>query len=215
MQLHALIARGNIMRNSQKIVLVTLLILSLFSFSCNTYQNPNLQDSLKKEIQTIKESHSNDESTLQKEFCKIIQKHIGINFGTKYQSDYDNFMLTESGYVVLSYPGGDDEATKGTIIDLIVPEEYEGIISVIKTDYHKNYDKYCYPNYNEDNPHNNCYLAMYLKKDGKGFNMAQGNWSVPNHPYTACASSLEEIYELFKKYGYDSTCNSYFSSYKL
>ena len=100
--------------------------------------------------------------------------------------------------------------TPGNIVALLVPpDEYSGIIIIIKSDNHYNYENYRYPNYDEANPHSGCYTGFYLKDNGSSFSEAGTTWKVPGHTYTACAESFEYLEELFDKYGYAATCAAY------
>ena len=89
---------------------------------------------------------------------------------------------------------------------LVPPDEYSGIIIIIKSDEHKNLGNYQYPYYKEENPHSGCYTGFYLKDNGSSFSEAGTTWKVPGHSYTACAKSFKYLEELFDKYGYAATC---------
>lgn len=193
-----------------------VLAISIFVTSCAHYQKISPQEELSQKIRTIKENNTDNPANLSKELCKIVSQEIGIVLEEQYYGSYDSFIIYENGSIL--YPGyleNGEGDSKGFIIDIILPPNAEGLIIIIESENHYNFGNYSYPDYNESNPHKGCYIPFYLKKDGEGFSMAQGFWNVPKREYTACAMSLEAIYELFDLYGYDSTCKGYSSSYKL
>lgn len=200
-------------------VLATLLPLVLTG--CN--QSSSLEGELsenarqayenKKKIQALESSFEEDatEKEKAKGYAKLAASIAGLKVDKEYKLTAtwgteiftEIFEITSEGKVKY----GD---TPGNIVALLVPpDEYSGIIIIIKSDKHENRENYQYPNYNEENPHSGCYTGFYLKDNGSSFSEAGTTWKVPGHSYTACAESFEYLEELFDKYGYAATCAAY------
>ena len=160
-----------------------------------------------------------DESTSEtdraKAYAELASSIAGLELDTKYKltTEYgtETFQIMTDGKAEYGNPW---ESTPGNIVALLVPpDEYSGIIIIIKSDTHSNWGKYQYPDYNENNPHSGCYTGFYLKDNGSSFYEAGTTWKVPGHEYTACAASLDYLKELFGKYGYTATCAGYCSEF--
>ena len=198
-------------------VLATLLPLVLTGCNQSSSLDENARQAYenKKKIQALESSFEEEatEEEKAKGYAKLAASIAGLKVDKEYKLTYDSgyteiFEITSEGKVKY----GD---TLGNIVALLVPpDEYSGIIIIIKSDEHKNWvtkenPNYQYPNYNEENPHFGCYMGFYLKDNGSSFSEAGTTWKVPGHSYTACAESFEYLEELFKKYGYAATCAAY------
>ena len=200
-------------------VLATLLPLVLTG--CN--QSSSLEGELsenarqayenKKKIQALESSFEEEatEEEKAKGYAKLAASIAGLKVDKEYKltTKYDNEIFTEI-FEIKSDGKAKYGDTPGNIVALLVPpDEYSGIIIIIKSDEHKNLGNYQYPYYKEENPHSGCYTGFYLKDNGSSFSEAGTTWKVPGHSYTACAESFEYLEELFEKYGYAATCAAY------
>ena len=192
-------------------VLATLLPLVLTGCNQSSSLDENARQAYenKKKIQALESSFEEDatEEEKAKRYAKLAASIAGLKVDKEYKftTEYgtESFEITSEGKAKY----GD---TPGNIVALLVPpDEYSGIIIIIKSDEHKNWGNYQYPSYNEENPHSGCYTGFYLKDNGSSFSEAGTTWKVPGHSYTACAESFEYLEELFDKYGYDATCAAY------
>lgn len=193
-------------------VLATLLPLVLTGCNQLSSLDENARQAYenKKKIQALESSFEEDatEEEKAKGYAKLAASIAGLKMDKEYKFTAawtEIFEITSEGKVKY----GD---TPGNIVALLVPpDEYSGIIIIIKSDNHYNWvteeDLYHqYPSYNEKNPHSGCYMGFYLKDNGSSFSEADTMWKVPGHSYTACAESFESLEELFDKYGYAATC---------
>ena len=200
-------------------VLATLLPLVLTG--CN--QSSSLEGELsenarqayenKKKIQALESSFEEEatEEEKAKGYAKLAASIAGLKVDKEYKltTKYDNENFTEI-FEITSEGKAKYVDTQGNIVALLVPpDEYSGIIIIIKSDNHYNYGNNQYPYYNEENPHSGCYTGFYLKDNGSSFSEAGTTWKVPGHSYTACAESFEYLEKLFDKYGYAATCAAY------
>lgn len=192
-------------------VLATLLPLVLTGCNQLSSLDENARQAYenKKKIQALASSFEEDatEEEKAKGYAKLAASIAGLKVDKEYKftTEYgtESFEITSEGKAKY----GD---TPGNIVALLVPpDEYSGIIIIIKSDKHKNWGNYQYPSYNEENPHSGCYTGFYLKDNGSSFSEAGTTWKVPGHSYTACAESFEYLEELFEKYGYAATCAAY------
>ena len=198
-------------------VLATLLPLVLTGCNQLSSLDENARQAYenKKKIQALESSFEEDatEEEKAKGYAKLAASIAGLKMDKEYKLTYD------SGYTEIFEIRSDGKAkhadTPGNIVALLVPpDEYSGIIIIIKSDEHKNWvtkenPNYQYPNYNEENPHFSCYMGFYLKDNGSSFSEADTTWKVPREkgtPLTACAKSFKYLEELFDKYGYAATC---------
>lgn len=199
-------------------VLATLLPLVLTGCNQLSSLDENARQAYenKKKIQALESSFEEDatEEEKAKRYAKLAASIAGLKVDKEYKltTKYDNenfteiFEITSEGKA--KYGGYVD--TLGNIVALLVPpDEYSGIIIIIKSDNHYNCENYRYPNYDEANPHSGCYTGFYLKDNGSSFSEAGTTWKVPGHSYTACAESFEYLEKLFEKYGYAATCAAY------
>ena len=209
------------MKKSLKtLVAVLATLLPLVLTGCNQLssldENARQAYENKKKIQALESSFEEEatEEEKAKGYAKLAASIAGLKVDKEYKltTKYDNenfteiFEITSEGKA--KYGGYVD--TLGNIVALLVPpDEYSGIIIIIKSDNHYNYENYQYPSYNEENPHSGCYTGFYLKDNGSSFSEAGTTWKVPGHSYTACAESFEYLEELFDKYGYAATCAAY------
>ena len=191
-------------------VLATLLPLVLTGCNQLSSLDENARQAYenKKKIQALESSFEEDatEAEKAKDYAKLAASIAGLKVDKEYKLTAawtEIFEITSEGKVKY----GD---TPGNIVALLVPpDEYSGIIIIIKSDKHENCGNYRYPHYNEENPHSGCYTGFYLKDNGSSFSEAGTMWKVPGHSYTACAKSFKYLEELFDKYGYAATCAAY------
>ena len=191
-------------------VLATLLPLVLTGCNQLSSLDENARQAYenKKKIQALESSFEEDatEEEKAKGYAKLAASIAGLKMDKEYKFTAawtEIFEITSEGKVKY----GD---TPGNIVALLVPpDEYSGIIIIIKSDEHKNWGNYQYPSYNEENPHSGCYTGFYLKDNGSSFSEAGTTWKVPKKEWTACAESFEYLEELFEKYGYAATCAAY------
>ncbi len=192
-------------------VLATLLPLVLTGCNQLSSLDENARQAYenKKKIQALESSFEEEatEEEKAKGYAKLAASIAGLKVDKEYKLTTtwgsEIFEITSEGKAKY----GD---TPGNIVALLVPpDEYSGIIIIIKSDEHKNWGNYQYPSYNEENPHSGCYTGFYLKDNGSSFSEAGTTWKVPEHTYTACAESFEYLEELFEKYGYAATCAAY------
>ncbi len=192
-------------------VLATLLPLVLTGCNQLSSLDENARQAYenKKKIQALESSFEEEatEEEKAKGYAKLAASIAGLKVDKEYKftTEYgtESFEITSEGKAKY----GD---TPGNIVALLVPpDEYSGIIIIIKSDEHKNWGNYQYPNYNEENPHSGCYTGFYLKDNGSSFSEAGTTWKVPDKTWTACAESFEYLEELFEKYGYAATCAAY------
>lgn len=191
-------------------VLATLLPLVLTGCNQLSSLDENARQAYenKKKIQALESSFEEDatEEEKAKGYAKLAASIAGLKMDKEYKFTAawtEIFEITSEGKVKY----GD---TPGNIVALLVPpDEYSGIIIIIKSDNHYNCENYRYPNYDEANPHSGCYTGFYLKDNGSSFSEAGTTWKVPGHSYTACAESFEYLEKLFEKYGYAATCAAY------
>ena len=195
-------------------VLATLLPLVLTGCNQLSSLDENARQAYenKKKIQALESSFEEEatEDEKAKRYAKLAASIAGLKVDKEYKltTEYGTeiFEITSEGKA--KYGGYGD--TPGNIVALLVPpDEYSGIIIIIKSDNHYNYENYRYPNYDEANPHSGCYTGFYLKDNGSSFSEAGTTWKVPKKEWTACAESFEYLEELFDKYGYDATCAAY------
>ena len=204
-------------RSLKTFVAVLATLLPLVLTGCNQLssldENARQAYENKKKIQALESSFEEDatEEEKAKGYAKLAASIAGLKVDKEYKltTKYDNenfteiFEITSEGKVKY----GD---TPGNIVALLVPpDEYSGIIIIIKSDNHYNYGNNQYPYYKEENPHSGCYTGFYLKDNGSSFSEAGTTWKVPGHSYTACAKSFKYLEELFDKYGYAATCAAY------
>lgn len=203
-------------------VLATLLPLVLTG--CN--QSSSLEGELsenarqayenKKKIQALESSFEEDatEKEKAKGYAKLAASIAGLKVDKEYKltATWGTEIFTES-FEITSEGKAKDVDTQGNIVALLVPpDEYSGIIIIIKSDEDYNYGNFQYPSYTEENPHSGCYTGFYLKDNGSSFSEASTTWKVPREKgttLTACAESFEYLEELFDKYGYAATCAAY------
>ena len=191
-------------------VLATLLPLVLTGCNQLSSLDENARQAYenKKKIQALESSFEEDatEEEKAKGYAKLAASIAGLKMDKEYKFTAawtEIFEITSEGKVKY----GD---TPGNIVALLVPpDEYSGIIIIIKSDNHYNYGNNQYPYYKEENPHSGCYTGFYLKDNGSSFSEAGTTWKVPGHSYTACAESFEYLEDLFEKYGYAATCAAY------
>ena len=191
-------------------VLATLLPLVLTGCNQLSSLDENARQAYenKKKIQALESSFEEDatEEEKAKGYAKLAASIAGLKVDKEYKFTAawtEIFEITSEGKVKY----GD---TPGNIVALLVPpDEYSGIIIIIKSDNHYNYKNYQYPSYEEENPHSGCYTGFYLKDNGSSFSEAGTTWKVPKKEWTACAESFECLEELFDKYGYAATCAAY------
>lgn len=200
-------------------VLATLLPLVLTGCNQLSSLDENARQAYenKKKIQALESSFEEEatEEEKAKGYAKLAASIAGLKVDKEYKLTAtwgtEIFEITSEGKAKY----GD---TPGNIVALLVPpDEYSGIIIIIKSDEHKNWEtdenpKYQYPNYNEENPHSGCYTGFYLKDNGSSFSEAGTMWKVPRKKgttLTTCAESFEHLKELFEKYGYAATCAAY------
>ena len=191
-------------------VLATLLPLVLTGCNQLSSLDENARQAYenKKKIQALESSFEEDatEEEKAKGYAKLAASIAGLKMDKEYKFTAawtEIFEITSEGKVKY----GD---TPGNIVALLVPpDEYSGIIIIIKSDNHYNYGNNQYPYYKEENPHSGCYTGFYLKDNGSSFSEAGTTWKVPGHSYTACAESFEYLEKLFEKYGYAATCAAY------
>lgn len=195
-------------------VLATLLPLVLTGCNQLSSLDENARQAYenKKKIQALESSFEEEatEEEKAKGYAKLAASIAGLKVDKEYKLTTkwgtEIFEITSEGKA--KYGGYVD--TPGNIVALLVPpDEYSGIIIIIKSDNHYNYKNYQYPSYEEENPHSGCYTGFYLKDNGSSFSEAGTTWKVPGHSYTACAKSFKYLEELFDKYGYAATCAAY------
>lgn len=192
-------------------VLATLLPLVLTGCNQLSSLDENARQAYenKKKIQALESSFEEEatEEEKAKGYAKLAASIAGLKVDKEYKLTAtwgtEIFEITSEGKAKY----GD---TPGNIVALLVPpDEYSGIIIIIKSDNHYNYGNNQYPYYKEENPHSGCYTGFYLKDNGSSFSEAGTTWKVPGHSYTACAESFEYLEKLFEKYGYAATCAAY------
>ena len=200
-------------RSLKTFVAVLATLLPLVLTGCNQLssldENARQAYENKKKIQALESSFEEEatEEEKAKGYAKLAASIAGLKVDKEYKLTAtwgtEIFEITSEGKAKY----GD---TPGNIVALLVPpDEYSGIIIIIKSDKHENWENYQYPNYNEENPHSGCYTGFYLKDNGSSFSEAGTTWKVPGHSYTACAESFEYLEKLFEKYGYAATCAAY------
>ncbi len=196
-------------------VLATLLPLVLTGCNQLSSLDENARQAYenKKKIQALESSFEEEatEEEKAKGYAKLAASIAGLKVDKEYKltTKYDNENFTEI-FEITSEGKAKYGDTPGNIVALLVPpDEYSGIIIIIKSDEHKNWGNYQYPSYNEENPHSGCYTGFYLKDNGSSFSEAGTTWKVPKKEWTACAESFEYLEELFDKYGYAATCAAY------
>ncbi len=206
-------------RSLKTFVAVLATLLPLVLTGCNQLssldENAKQAYENKKKIQALESSFEEDatEEEKAKGYAKLAASIAGLKVDKEYKHTYDR------GYTEIFEIKSDGKAkhvdTLGNIVALLVPpDEYSGIIIIIKSDKHENLgteeDPYHqYPYYKEENPHSGCYMGFYLKDNGSSFSEADTMWKVPKKEWTACAESFEFLEELFDKYGYAATCAAY------
>ena len=201
-------------RSLKTFVAVLATLLPLVLTGCN--QSGELSENARQAYENKKkiwalESSFEEEATEEekaKGYAKLAASIAGLKVDKEYKLTYD------SGYTEIFEIKSEGKAkygdTLGNIVALLVPpDEYSGIIIIIKSDEHKNWGNYQYPSYNEENPHSGCYTGFYLKDNGSSFSEAGTTWKVPDKTWTACAKSFKYLEELFDKYGYAATCAAY------
>ena len=199
-------------RSLKTFVAVLATLLPLVLTGCNQLssldENARQAYENKKKIQALESSFEEDatEEEKAKGYAKLAASIAGLKMDKEYKFTAawtEIFEITSEGKVKY----GD---TPGNIVALLVPpDEYSGIIIIIKSDNHYNYGNNQYSYYKEENPHSGCYTGFYLKDNGSSFSEAGTTWKVPGHSYTACAESFEYLEKLFEKYGYAATCAAY------
>lgn len=209
-------------RSLKTFVAVLATLLPLVLTGCNQLssldENARQAYENKKKIQALESSFEEDatEEEKAKGYAKLAASIAGLKMDKEYKltATWGNEIFTEI-FEIKSDGKAKYGDTPGNIVALLVPpDEYSGIIIIIKSDEHKNWgtekDPYHqYPSYNEENPHSGCYTGFYLKDNGSSFSEAGTTWKVPGHSYTACAESFDYLEELFDKYGYAATCAAY------
>ena len=210
-------------RSLKTFVAVLATLLPLVLTGCN--QSSSLEGELsenarqayenKKKIQALESSFEEEatEEEKAKGYAKLAASIAGLKMDKEYKltATWGNEIFTEI-FEIKSDGKAKYGDTPGNIVALLVPpDEYSGIIIIIKSDEHKNWgtekDPYHqYPSYNEENPHSGCYTGFYLKDNGSSFSEAGTTWKVPDKTWTACAKSFKYLEELFDKYGYAATC---------
>lgn len=203
-------------------VLATLLPLVLTGCNQLSSLDENARQAYenKKKIQALESSFEEDatEAEKAKDYAKLAASIAGLKVDKEYKLTAtwgtEIFEITSEGKAKYGGYGGYGD-TLGNIVALLVPppDEYSGIIIIIKSDKHENYKNYQYPSYEEENPHSGCYTGFYLKDNGSSFSEAGTTWKVPKKEWTACAESFEYLEELFDKYGYAATCAASFSEF--
>ena len=196
-------------RSLKTFVAVLATLLPLVLTGCNQLssldENARQAYENKKKIQALESSFEEDatEEEKAKGYAKLAASIAGLKMDKEYKFTAawtEIFEITSEGkakYV----------DTQGNIVALLVPpDEYSGIIIIIKSDEHKNWGTEEDPYYKEENPHSGCYTGFYLKDNGSSFSEAGTTWKVPEHTWTACAKSFEDLEELFEKSGYAATC---------
>ena len=202
-------------RSLKTFVAVLATLLPLVLTGCNQLssldENARQAYENKKKIQALESSFEEDatEEEKAKGYAKLAASIAGLKMDKEYKFTAawtEIFEITSEGKAKY----GD---TPGNIVALLVPpDEYSGIIIIIKSDNHYNYGNNQYPYYKEENPHSGCYTGFYLKDNGSSFSEADTTWKVPREKgttLTACAKSFEYLEELFEKYGYAATCAAY------
>ena len=196
-------------------VLATLLPLVLTGCNQLSSLDENARQAYenKKKIQALESSFEEEatEEEKAKGYAKLAASIAGLKMDKEYKltATWGNEIFTEI-FEIKSDGKAKYGDTPGNIVALLVPpDEYSGIIIIIKSDNHYNCENYRYPNYDEENPHSGCYTGFYLKDNGSSFSEAGTTWKVPDKTYTACAESFEYLAELFDKYGYAATCAAY------
>lgn len=202
-------------RSLKTFVAVLATLLPLVLTGCNQLssldENARQAYENKKKIQALESSFEEEatEEEKAKGYAKLAASIAGLKVDKEYKTPQpytESFEITSEGKA--KYGGYGD--IPGNIVALLVPpDEYSGIIIIIKSDNHYNHGKYQYPSYNEKNPHSGCYMGFYLKDNGSSFSEADTMWKVPKKEWTACAESFEYLEELFDKYGYATTCAAY------
>lgn len=204
-------------RSLKTFVAVLATLLPLVLTGCNQLssldENARQAYENKKKIQALESSFEEEatEEEKAKGYAKLAASIAGLKVDKEYKltTKYDNENFTEI-FEITSEGKAKYGDTPGNIVALLVPpDEYSGIIIIIKSDNHYNYGNNQYPYYKEENPHSGCYTGFYLKDNGSSFSEAGTTWKVPGHSYTACAESFEYLEELFEKYGYAATCAAY------
>ena len=199
-------------RSLKTFVAVLATLLPLVLTGCNQLssldENARQAYENKKKIQALESSF--EEEATEEEKAKGYAKLAASIAGLKVDKEYKFTAAWTEIFEITSEGKAKDVDTQGNIVALLVPpDEYSGIIIIIKSDKHENWENYQYPSYNEENPHSGCYTGFYLKDNGSSFSEAGTTWKVPGHSYTACAESFDYLEELFDKYGYAATCAAY------
>ena len=199
-------------RSLKTFVAVLATLLPLVLTGCNQLssldENARQAYENKKKIQALESSF--EEDATEEEKAKGYAKLAASIAGLKMDKEYKFTAAWTEIFEIKSDGKGKYGDTPGNIVALLVPpDEYSGIIIIIKSDNHYNYGNNQYSYYKEENPHSGCYTGFYLKDNGSSFSEAGTTWKVPGHSYTACAESFEYLEKLFEKYGYAATCAAY------
>lgn len=87
--------------------------------------------------------------------------------GKSYKSDYNEvFSITkQNDSIIVSHDGFGDGIDKTDTVGSIVSHRSceNGILYLVKCSSHSNWGQYQYPDYNEENPHSNCYTILYVR----------------------------------------------------
>ena len=112
--------------------------------------------------------------------------------GKTYKSDYGEvFSITkQNDSIIVSCDGYGNLDTVGSIVSHRSCEN--GILYLVKCSSHSNWEQYQYPNYNEENPHSDCYTILYVRS----LTEARCQWAVfyttIGSKETACFSTFAE-----------------------
>ena len=111
--------------------------------------------------------------------------------GKSYKSDYNEvFSITKQNDSIIVSCGIDEANTVGSIVSHRPCEN--GNLYLVKCSSHSNWDQYQYPDYNEENPHSNCYTILYVRS----LTEASCHWAffctTIDGKYTACFSTFAE-----------------------
>ena len=116
--------------------------------------------------------------------------------GKSYKSDWNEvFSITkQNDSIIVSYDGSgngiDETDTVGSIVSHRSCEN--GILYLVKCSSHSNWEQYQYPDYNEEQPHENCYTILYVRSLTEA-SCQWGFFYTPiNDKPTACFSTSDD-----------------------
>ena len=164
-------------RSLKTFVAVLATLLPLVLTGCNQLssldENARQAYENKKKIQALESSFEEEatEEEKAKGYAKLAASIAGLKVDKEYKltATWGTEIFTEI-FEITSEGKAKYGETPGNIVALLVPpDEYSGIIIIIKSDEHKNWGNYQYPSYNEENPHSGCYTGFYLKDNGSSF----------------------------------------------